>query len=91
VHLTGLAGAEAGAPPSSPTKLRIVASHPNNKKIAMTMTEEDEGGTSVTMVVADNNGGRGDRHPNCHRWRFGVVLSSHALPPSCNDGGSRGA
>ncbi len=55
---TGLTGAKAGAPPSSPAELRIVASYPNEKKIAMAMTEEDGGITSVTMAAADDNGGR---------------------------------
>jgi hypothetical protein len=88
--LTGLAGAEAGAPPFSPAKVRIVMSHPNNK-IAMAMVEEEGGGSSTMMVTADNDGGRGGRHPSCRRWRLEVVLPSSALLPSCNDGNLRGA
>ena len=91
MHLTVLAGAKARVPPSSPAKLRIVASHPNDKKIAATMTEEDGGGTTVTMVAVDNDGGRGGRRPNPCHWRLEVILLSPALPPFCDDGGSRGA
>ena len=64
MRLTGLTGAEAGAPPSSPIKLHMVASHPNDKKIVTAMTEEDGGVTSVPMVAADDNGGRRGRRPN---------------------------
>ena len=86
-----LAGAEAWAPPSSPAKLHIVALHPNDKKIAITMPEEDGGGTDVTMVAVDNDDGRGGRRQNRRHWRLKVVLPSPALPPSCNNSGSRGA
>ena len=86
----GLAGAEAGALPSSPAELCIVASHPN-KGIAMAMMEEEGGGSSAMMVAADDDGGRGRRRLIRRRWRLEVVLPSSALPPSCNDGGLKGA
>ena len=82
----GLTRAEAGVPPSSPPEVRIVASHPNNE-IATAMMDEEGGGLSATMFMADNDGGCGDCHPSCRRWRLKVVL---ALPPSCNDSGLRG-
>ncbi len=91
MQLTGLTGAKAGAPPSSPTELCTVMTHSNNKKIVTVMTEEDGGVTSVMMVAVDNNGGWGGRRPNRRRWRLEVVLPSPALPPSHKDCGSRGA
>ena len=86
-----LAGAKAWAPPSSPAELCIVALHPNDKKIALTMTEEDGGRTSVMMVVVDADGGRGGCRPNRCHWRLEVILPSPTFPPSCNDGDLRGA
>ena len=86
---TGLAGAKAGATPSSPAKVRIVASHPNGK-IRTAMMEEEGGGLSTTMVAADDAGGRGGRRPRRRCWRLKVVLLSSAPPPSCNDGCFRG-
>ena len=77
MRLTGLTGAEAGAPPSSPAKLRIAALHPNDKKIVMAMMEEDGGITSVTMVAADNDGGCGGHCPNRG------LRSSSPPPPFC--------
>ena len=87
---TGLAGAEAGAPPSSPAEVRVVASHPDNE-IATKMMEEKGGRSSATMVTADDDGGRGDRRPSRRRWRLEVILPSSALPPSRDDGDLRGA
>ena len=90
MRLPGLARAEAGVPPSSPAKLCIAASHHNNK-IATMMTEEDGGGASATIAVEDNNSRNDGRHPSQSRWRREVVLPSPALPPSRDNGGSRGA
>jgi len=84
------AGAEAGAPSSSPAEVHIVASHPDNE-IATAMMEEKGGRSSATMVMADNDGGRGDRRPSRRRWQLEVVLPSSALPPSRDGGGLRGA
>ena len=86
----GLAGAKAGAPPSTPAKVRIVASHPDNE-IATAMMEEEGGCLSATMVAAGDADGHGGRRPGRRRWQLKVVLPSSALPPSCNDGGLRGA
>ncbi len=88
--LTGLAGAEAGAPPSSLAEVRIVASHPDNE-IATKMMEEKGGRSSATMVTADDDGGCGNRCPSRRRWRIEVILPSSALLPSRDDGGLRGA
>ena len=63
---TGIAWAKAGVPPSSPPKVRIVTSHPDNK-IATLMMEEEGGGPSTTMVTADDNGRRGGCCPSRHR------------------------
>ena len=85
----GLARAKYGVPPSSPAKVRIVASHPDNK-IKTAMMEEERGSSSTTMVMADNVGRRGGRRPSHRRWRLEAVLPSSALPPSRDDGGLRG-
>ena len=86
---TVLAGAKAGAPPSSPAEVRVVVSHPDNE-IVMAMMEKKGGRLSATMVTADNDGGRGDHRPSRRRWRLKVILPSSALPPSRNDGRLRG-
>ena len=43
------------------------------------------------MVAEDDAGGCGCCCPSRRRWRLEVVLPSSALPPSCNNGGLRGA
>ena len=43
------------------------------------------------MVMVDDDGGRGKCCLSRRRCRLKVVLPSFALPPSCNDGGLRGA
>ena len=88
--LTGLAGAEAGAQPSSPIEVHIIALHPNNQ-IATAVMEDEGGGLSATMVTADNDGRRGNRRPTHHCWRLEVVLPSSALPRSRDNSGLRGA
>ena len=88
MRLTGLTGAEAGAPPSSPAKLRIAALHPNDKK----NSDGDDGGGRRHHQCDNGCGGQRRRV----QWplpepRLKVVLPSPTLLPSRNDGGLRGA
>ena len=55
------------------------------------MTEEEGGGASAMMIVAYDNGGRGDRRPSHRHWWLEFVLPSPVLPPSRDDSGLRGA
>ena len=87
---TELARAQAGAPPSSPTKVHIVGLHPNNK-IATAMMEEEGSGLSALMVTANDNRGCGGRCPSRRHLRLKVVLPSPTLLTSYGNGGQRGA
>ena len=71
--LTGLAGAKAGARPSSPAEVRIVAAH-HDDEIATAMMEEKGDGLSATMVVADDASGRGGRRPSRCHWRLVLCI-----------------
>ena len=45
----------------------------------------------MTMVAANDDGGRGGRRPSRRRWRLEVILPSPTLSTSHDDGGWSGA